>query len=128
VIVRKSSYEREVERLENELAFVRAEHDRQREVLIRDLRDALAEDITGRVRGETKEERDALMRHRDRFVRLLRACQTLLPEARREASIAVFSEEQVLAEIRAILRELQNESSPFLTGKLNPLDGSGFVQ
>jgi hypothetical protein len=128
VIVRKSTHLAEVARLGNELAFVRAEHDRQREILIRDLRDAVADDITGRVRGETKEERDALMRHRDRFVRLLRACQTLLPEARKDASIAVLSEEQVLAEIRAVLRELQNEASPFLTGKLNPLDGSGFVQ
>ena len=131
MIARRSTVKRleaEVERLKAELRITREENERQRVCLIQDLRDAFAQDIEGRVRGETREERDALTRHHERFLRLIRAAQTLIPEARSNPELPVYSEEHVLAQIRNILRELGEESSPFLMGKLKTEVKGGWVQ
>ena len=116
MLVRKSSYDREVERLETELALTRREFDLQRASLVSHIRDALAEDITGRVRGETREERQALTRHRDRFFRLIKVAQSFLPESRSDPTLPIYTEDEARAIIREILREVEQDQSPHLHG------------
>src|SRR5215204_7409793 len=119
MLVRRSTHNREVERLQTELRLTREENERQRVCLIQDLRDSFAQDIEGRVRGETREERRALKQHRDRFYRLIKVSQSFLPESRTDPTLPVFTEEEVLREIREILRELERDANPhtqMLTG------------
>ena len=115
MIARRST----VKRLETELAITKAEFHAQRAALITDLRDSFAQDIEGRVRGETREEKRALKQHRDRFFRLIKVSQSFLPEARTDPTLPIFTEEEALREIRDILRELERDANPhtqMLTG------------
>ncbi len=127
MLIRRITHERIVEKIQAEMEISRREAELTRVSLLADLRDVIAEDIEASVRSESREERSALVRHHGRYVRLLKAVQCLLPEARRNDTIAVFTEEQVLAEIRNVLRELEEESSPFLLGKLRVQVQGGFL-
>ena len=128
MLIRRSTHERIVEKLQAEMDIQRREFDLTRASLLAELRDVIARDIEAAVRSETREEKLALVRHHERYVRVLRAVQCLLPESRRNDSIAVYTEEQVFAEVRNVLRELEEENSPFLAGKLAVRVTGGFLQ
>jgi hypothetical protein len=128
MLVRRSTFDREVQRLETELRITRQEFDAQRASLLTDLRDTIYQDIERGVRAETGEERKALTRHHERFLRLIRVAQTLIPESRSNPDLPVYSEGHTEAEVRGILRELGEETSPFLLGKLRVEVKDGWVQ
>lgn len=96
------------DQLEAELRIVRDEHDRQRQVLIRDLRAEFEDDLLSRLRLEIRDERLVFNRHRALVEQLKEPLRALLPEAVHglDVSAPVIPHQKAEARIRHVLTEL----------------------
>jgi hypothetical protein len=107
MIVRKSTYDREIERLQTELRLTREEYDRQRAGLVADIRDAFEEDIIGRLRREYREERFAANRRHNQLLRLAELTRALLRVNALDPSAPVIEPEKAERSIRRLLGEIE---------------------
>jgi hypothetical protein len=115
VIVRKSTHEREIARLRAEhgaeLALTREEHDRQRQALIRDLKDEFGPEIEARVRAETAREHRHAMRREKTLRNLISYTRQLLRLDYHDPTAPALPPEQAEQQIKTSLRVFEQEEA-----------------
>jgi hypothetical protein len=112
VIVRRSTHERELERLNAELAATRAEFDRQRAGLVQDIHGAFEIDVIGRLRKESKDERLAAVRRHGQLLRLAELARAVLRMDFHDDRAPVLDLGKAERSIRKLLGEIEESEKP----------------
>jgi hypothetical protein len=115
-MIRKAHLKAQVAELEAELRITREEHDRQRQVLLRDLHTTIEHDITGRLRQENKEQVAEAKRRHGQLLRLAELSRAVLRIDAFDFRAPLLDPEKAEKAIRKLLLEIEEgekvEASP----------------